>query len=121
MPKTALITGAASGLGYELANLLAKDDYDLVLVDIDDKKLDAVNTEFSKTYGVSVHTLTKDLSQPNIAESIMQDLEGRCVDVLINNAGFGLFGSFSETNWQRESDMLHVHILTVTHLTKLVL
>ncbi|QRM89532.1 SDR family NAD(P)-dependent oxidoreductase [Lacinutrix sp. WUR7] len=121
MNKTALITGAASGLGYELTLLLAKDAYRLVLVDIDAANLARVKTELERDFKVEVITLTKDLSLPNIAQEIMDDLDNAPIDVLINNAGFGLFGSFAETNWERESAMLHVHVMTTTHLTKLVL
>ncbi|MBJ6369287.1 SDR family NAD(P)-dependent oxidoreductase [Snuella sedimenti] len=121
MSKTALVTGAASGLGYELATLLAKDGYKLILVDIDAESLSQAKAELKNTFNVAIITLVKDLGIPNIAEKIMSDIGGEPIDVLINNAGFGLFGSFVDTDWERESEMLHVHILTTTHLTKLVL
>jgi len=121
MNKTALVTGAASGLGYELTLLLANDAYKLILVDIDADNLAKVKGELEQDFKVEVHTLTKDLSLPNVAQEIMDDLKNPDIDVLINNAGFGLFGSFAETDWERESAMLHVHIMTTTHLTKLVL
>lgn len=119
--KTALVTGAASGLGYELALLLAKDKYRLILVDIDAENLTKVKNGILEEFDVEVITLTKDLSLPNIAEDIFDAIGSQSIDVLINNAGFGLFGSFAETDWERESAMLHLHILTTTHLTKLVL
>lgn len=121
MIKTALVTGAASGLGYELALLLAKDAYKLILVDINAENLTKVKTEIERDFNVEVLTLAKDLSLPNIAQEIMDDLDNHQIDVLINNAGFGLFGAFAETDWQRESAMLYVHVMTATHLTKLVL
>lgn len=121
MTKTALVTGAASGLGYELATLLAKDAYKLILVDIDAESLTKVKLELEQKFTVEVVTLVKDLGIKNVAEDIMHDINDAPIDVLINNAGFGLFGSFIETDWERESEMLHVHILTTTHLTKLVL
>jgi uncharacterized protein len=61
------------------------------------------------------------LSKPNVASEIINEIDPVLIDVLINNAGFGLFGTFSGTDWQRESEMLHLHILTTTHLTKLLL
>ncbi len=121
MVKTALVTGAASGLGYELSILLAKDKHKLILVDIDSKSLGNVKKELENQFNVEVVTLVKDLSSKNVAKEIINDIKNEPIDVLINNAGFGLFGSFADTDWERESEMLHVHILTTTHLTKLVL
>jgi short-subunit dehydrogenase len=115
------VTGAASGLGYELALLLARDAYNLILVDIDAEKLESTKAEIQATYGVTAKTLTKDLSQIDIAQEITKEVQTTPIDVLINNAGFGLFGSFSDTCWERESKMLHLHIITTTHLTKLLL
>ncbi|KJD35079.1 short-chain dehydrogenase [Tamlana sedimentorum] len=120
MKQYALVTGAASGLGYELAILLAKDKYTLFLVDIDEDKLKDVKSELEQSHGVEVITIAKDLSKPNVAIEIMETVN-QPLDVLINNAGFGLFGSFVETNWERELQMLNVHVLSATHLTKLAL
>lgn len=116
----ALVTGGASGLGLELADLLAKDGYNLILVDIDEQKLIAVKKDIVKTRKVQVTTLQKDLSQPNSALELFNSIN-KPIDVLVNNAGFGLFGSFNETNWERELQMLNLHVITTTHLTKLVL
>ncbi|MGK0252562.1 MAG: short-subunit dehydrogenase [Mariniflexile sp.] len=121
MTKTALVTGAASGLGYELSLLLAKDSYNLILVDIDAVNLEKVKSELNNIYKCKVDVLVKDLSKPNVAIEIVEAINNVTIDVLVNNAGFGLFGTFSGTDWQRESDMLHLHIFTTTHLTKLVL
>lgn len=119
--KVALVTGAASGLGYELTLLLAKDSYDLILVDIDSVKLERAKENIQKEFGSNITLLIKDLSTSNVAQEIFDEIEESPIDVLINNAGFGIFGTFSNTDWKRESDMLHLHIMTTTHLTKLVL
>jgi short-subunit dehydrogenase len=121
MIKTALITGAASGLGYELSLLLARDAYNLILVDIDNEKVKSVKDEIQKSFNIQVDVLVKDLSKPNIAVEIVEEIKGVSIDVLVNNAGFGLFGSFNNTEWDREIQMLNVHIITSTHLTKLLL
>jgi len=119
--KTALVTGGASGLGYEFALLLAQDSHNLILIDIDSDKLIETKNELESKYSIKVTTLTKDLSIQNISEEIFEEIGNTPIDVLINNAGFGLFGTFAETDWSREAAMLNLHIMTTTHLTKLVL
>ena len=119
--KTGLVTGAASGLGFEFSNLLAQDSFDLVLVDIDEQKLMAAKQKIREIYQVHVDTIICDLHQPGSAELIYEQIKDKHIDVLINNAGFGLYGFFAETEWELEEAMIHLHILTLTHLTKLVL
>src|SRR5690606_2725202 len=119
--RLAIVTGAASGLGFELALLLAKDNYDLFLVDVDAEKLQQAKEEITALYPSEIQLLHKDLSQQNVSEEIFQALDGRTIDVLINNAGFGIFGSFNDTDWERDAAMLNLHVMTTTHLTKLVL
>ena len=119
--KTALVTGAASGLGFELALLLAEDAYNLILIDIDSEKLEKAKTTIIKTNEVSITLMIKDLSQINIAQEIYNDINTTEIDVVVNNAGFGLFGDFHNSDWEREAEMLNLHILTTTHLIRLVL
>jgi len=119
--KTALVTGAASGLGLELAILLAKDAYQLILIDIDSEKLEHAKEAILKINQTKITLMVKDLSLINIAQEIYNDIDSIAIDVFVNNAGFGLFGRFYETDWERESKMLHLHILTTTHLIKLIL
>lgn len=121
MSQLAVVTGAASGLGYELMLLLAKDNYDLVLIDIDKEKLEEVKTSVNQLYSCKIETISIDLSKIDSAELVFTQIKNKTIDVLINNAGFGIFGSFIQTSWQKESNMLNLHIITVTHLTKLVL
>ena len=120
---TALITGATTGIGYELGILLAKGGHDLVLVARSHDKLAAIAAEWQTTYGVDVKELPKDLAQLNAADEILQALEGERIeiDILVNNAGFGGRGAFTTTNLADELQMIQVNITALTHLTKLLL
>ncbi|MGY0393102.1 SDR family NAD(P)-dependent oxidoreductase [Bizionia sp. KMM 8389] len=120
MKKNALITGGASGLGYELAYLFAKDNYNLVLVDINAENLQSAKKHIETEFDTQVTTMCKDLSQVNISSEIISELNGLPIDALVNNAGFGVFGAFHTVDWERQSSMLNLHVLTTTHLTKLV-
>jgi short-subunit dehydrogenase len=121
--KTALITGASTGIGYELARLFARDGFNLVLVARDGLRLIKIGDEFERSSDVSVTVLPKDLSQPTATQEIYDELQSKRIDVdiLINNAGFGVSGPFSETNLQKERQMIQVNIVALTQLTKLFL
>ena len=121
--KYALITGASSGIGYELAKLFAEDNKNLVLVSRNKIKLEQIKIEIEDRYHNIVKVLPKDLSSPQAPLEIFSKLEPDDidVDVLINNAGFGIYGLFSETDLQKELEMIQVHISSLTHLTKLFL
>ncbi|MBL1198124.1 MAG: SDR family oxidoreductase [Nostoc sp. GBBB01] len=119
--KTALITGAASGIGYQLACLFAADDYNLVLVDKNELKLTEVAEKFELKFGNFVKAIVKDLSISTSPDEIFTELQQANiqVDVLVNNAGFGTYGLFHETNLTAELEMLQVNLVCLTHLTKL--
>jgi short-subunit dehydrogenase len=119
----ALVTGASSGIGYELAKVLAKDGKDLVIIARNRDKLDELKTVIENEYGTGVMVLHKDLSLPEAPQEIFSELEQRGinVDVLVNNAGFGVYGMFSETDLQEELAMIQVNAVAVIHLTKLFL
>ncbi|MEN8158377.1 MAG: SDR family oxidoreductase, partial [Bacteroidota bacterium] len=117
----ALITGAASGLGLEFCRLLAADGHHLVMVDKDREGLDQASRLINDSYGTSTELVVKDLGRDQSAAELFKEVSHNDFDILINNAGFGLFGFFSETDWNVEETMLHLHVLTVTHLTKLML
>jgi len=119
----ALVTGASSGIGYELAKLFAKGGKNVVVLARSQDKLEALKAEIESRYGTSARVLVKDLSDPLSPQQIFSELEndGVKVDVLINNAGFAVWGKFSDSDWQKESAMIQVNITALTHLTKLFL
>jgi len=119
--KRALITGAASGLGFEFCRLLAAEGYDLVMVDKDSDGLYRSAEALRKSAGISIQTHVKDLGANHAAAELHGELGDLEIDVLINNAGFGLYGHFIHTDWKIEEAMLQLHVLNLTHLTKLVL
>ena len=123
MKNTALITGSSNGIGLELAKVHASKGGDLVLVARNKSKLDELKTELEKQFKVSVYTIGKDLSVTNAAQEIYDETNKQNiqVDYLINNAGFGDFGMFVETNWNKELQMINLNINTLTHFTKLYL
>ena len=123
--KTALITGASSGIGEEIANLFAKDGYNLVLVARSDTKLDRLAEVFKSNYGTQqITVIGKDLSTEDAAQDVYDQVKakGITVDVLVNDAGVGLYGLFgTDTDWEREKAMIHLNVLTLTQMTKLFL
>lgn len=120
-PQTALITGASSGIGYELTKLLARDRYNLVLVARSADKLQQMADSFTDKFGITVKTIVKDLSDPNSPQEIFAELqqETMTVDVLVNNAGFATYGFFEQTDLMTELSMMQVNMVALTHLTKL--
>ncbi|BAY17922.1 short-chain dehydrogenase/reductase SDR [Anabaenopsis circularis NIES-21] len=121
--KTALITGAASGIGYELACIFARNNYNLVLVDRNAVKLTEVSAKFQQELPIVVKEIVKDLAVSTAPEEIFRELQQANiqVNVLVNNAGFGTYGLFSDTNLNAELEMLQVNLVCLTHLTKLFL
>jgi short-subunit dehydrogenase len=126
MPRsrsTALITGASGGIGYELAKLFARDGCGLVLVARDRAALEGVAAELTGAHGGPVKFIARDLSLPGTAVEIFDEIERASlhIDVLVNNAGFGVYGAFTETDVKAELDLLQVNIAALTQLTKLFL
>jgi short-subunit dehydrogenase len=119
---TALVTGASSGIGLDLARELAKNSHDVVLVARTASKLQEVAKELQKS-GVSADVIVADLSRPNAAADVVAELKRRNIEIeiLVNNAGYGLTGAFADTDMQRELDMIQVNVVALTQLTKLLL
>lgn len=122
-PKTALITGASQGIGYELSKLFIQDGYNLVLVARDEERLKAIKKEFLKEHQVSVEIIVADLSLPNSPQDIFDTLKLKniIISALVNNAGFGHFGKFVETDWDLYQKMIQLNISSLTRLTHLFL
>ena len=123
MSKTALITGASGGIGYELALLFARDGFDCILVARNQDKLQALATRLEREHRVKTLVVAKDLSRASAVDEIYEEVTAAsmAVDVLVNNAGFPVFGLFNETDLQAELEMLQVNVVALTALTKLLL
>ncbi len=123
MAKTALITGASTGIGYELSKCFAADRHDLVLVARQEPKLRQVAEELSGQFGVSAKIIAADLAKPDTPQKIVDEVnkDSLPIDYLVNNAGFGLGGKFVETELAVELDMMQVNMTALVHLTKLFL
>jgi len=121
--STALITGASSGLGTELAKLFARDKHNLVLVARSVHKLQELAAELTTAFGITVTVLGKDLSSTDQVSEIYSELQekGISIDFLINNAGFGDYAFFAESDWKKQEEMIQVNILALAKLIHLFL
>ncbi len=113
----ALITGASSGIGREMAKILSENGYDLILVARRKNRLELLKKELK----TNVEIITKDISSTDNCIELYHQVKNQDIDILINNAGFGVFGEFVETNLNRELDMIDTNIKAVHILTKLFL
>ncbi|MBL7903364.1 MAG: SDR family oxidoreductase [Bacteroidia bacterium] len=121
MSKTALITGASGGIGLELAKIHASKGGHLVLVARSIEKLSLIKEDLEKTHAIQVKVISKDLSSKDAALEVYQEIkkEKIQIDYLINNAGFGDFGFFYETQWNKEERMIGLNITSLTQFCKL--
>jgi short-subunit dehydrogenase len=121
--KWALVTGASSGFGADFARELGALGCNLVLTARRESRLVQLAKEITERFGVSVKVIPLDLSEPEAPQRLYDQIntEGIQIDILINNAGFGLYGEFVTIDWSRVREMLQLNILAVTHLTKLFL
>ncbi len=121
MTKTALITGASSGIGLELAKIHASRGDNLVLVARNRSKLETLQQQLEQQHGVKIVVIEKDLSLADSTQQIFDEtrVKNIQIDYLINNAGFGDFGLFFQTRWPKELQMINLNITALTHLCKL--
>ncbi len=123
MNETVLVTGASSGIGLELAKFFAADKSNLVLVARSTDALEKLAAELRGKHGIEANVVTADLSLPESPSKIFSEIKGRgiTVDVLVNNAGFGLHGDFSEMPLKRQLEIVQVNIAALVDLSGLFL
>jgi len=116
-----LITGASMGIGKELAREFASHGHDLILVARSIDKLNEVSKELSQKFNIKAHVISKDLLNPNTCEELYQEVKSKNlnVEILVNNAGFGLYGEFAKTDLKKEQEMIDLNIKVLTNLSKL--
>lgn len=121
--KIALITGASSGIGKEFARIHAEKGGDLVIVARREQKLNDLKKDLEGKYKVQVKVIAKDLTLPNAAKEIYEEVKqaGIAIDYLINNAGFGGRGKFHERAWEKDLAMINLNIVALTALTRFFL
>ncbi len=123
MSRTALVTGASSGIGLELAKRFAADGFDLVLVARTGAALEELAQHVEERHGVRAHVAPMDLTHAEAPELLTSELRSRgiAVDALVNSAGFNQYGAFAEADERRMLELLHVNVDGLTHLTRLLL
>jgi short-subunit dehydrogenase len=121
--KTALITGASSGIGLELARIFARENHHLVLVARRADKLRQTASEVEKAHGTRSLILAVDLSEPGASAYVLDQTTRTdvTVDVLVNNAGFGQYGPFAQSDLEECLRQIQLNVTTLTHLTRLYL
>jgi short-subunit dehydrogenase len=117
--KTALVTGASSGIGTEFARQLGKRGADLIIVARRRANLEALAQEIEAAHQVKVTVIELDLSEPGAAKRLFDQTEatGRAIDVLVNNAGGGVHANFLDCEWDRIARQIQTNLMTLTELT----
>jgi len=123
MKEQILITGASSGIGFEMARELAIKGFDLILVARRKDVLQQMKSDWEAAYQIKVTVIAKDLARPESAQELYDEIttSGLTVTGLINNAGFGNYGDFADTPLAEDVAMIQVNVSTLVSLTKLVL
>lgn len=121
--KTTLITGASSGIGLELAKIFAKEGHDLILVARSKTKLELLKKEIEEEFKVKAYLAVVDLSKTDSPEKLKESLKKNevSVEILVNNAGFGDYGEFKDSDIKKQEEMINLNILALTKLTRIFL
>lgn len=119
MTQWALITGASSGIGWELAKLFAADKFNLILVARNEAKLNQLAAELRARQGIEVKVIAKDLATPTAPQEIFDALRATPVSILVNNAGIGWHGAFAQTDLQQSLDIMRLNMDALVKLTHL--
>ena len=117
--KYALVTGATSGIGHELAKVFAQNGYNLITVARLSAELQTVSQQISSQYGVEVIPVGKDLFNPEAATEVYEEVKARGIEVnvLVNDAGQGVYGTFTETDLQKQLQIIQLNVVSLTALT----
>ena len=117
--RLALVTGASSGIGSAFAGVLAAEGYDLILTARRRDRLEQLATELGRQYRINTTVILADLAAPDASQRLTNELAAQAlhVDVLINNAGFGVPGAYATTTWKQQQDFLQVLVVAVAELS----
>ncbi len=118
MSKTAIITGATSGIGYQIALILAEKEYNLLLVSRNKEKLESIKLNFEKTYKVEVDYFVSDLYEKHESKNVFDYAISKKlnIDILVNNSGYGLYGEHTDSSLDKINNMLNLNIIALTEL-----
>jgi short-subunit dehydrogenase len=121
MSKTVLITGASAGIGYELSKVFAKNGYNLVLVSRNKQRLEVIAKELENQYDIQARVIPKDLSKSSAPQELYDIIsaDGIDINVLVNNAGIGTNGKFTDFSADNHMDLIQLNITSLTMLCKL--
>jgi uncharacterized protein len=119
--ETVLVTGSTVGIGLALSRVFAAGGSNLILVARNREKLDQVAQELRHAHKIDVAVIPMDLAAPGSAQALFDEVaaRGKVVDVLVNNAGMGVYGPFAESAWQQDGALLQLNVFNLTHLTRL--
>jgi hypothetical protein len=121
MNKTVLITGASAGIGYELSKVFAENGYNLVLVSRNKQRLEVIAKEMENQHDIQAKVIPKDLSKSTASQELYDDIvaDGINIAVLVNNAGFGINGKFTDLSADKHMELIQLNITSLTLLCKL--